>query len=155
MRFYLLKLFRRIGSNNRGTSILELAFVAPVLGMLLVGIADLGRGYSEQFALQQAANRTLELAHLGTRDVNYDYLKPEAAAAAGVPETQVTLESWLECDGTRKTFSENCGPNEQIARYVTLTINSTFRPAFSSIVYPGARPDGTVPVSAKASLRVQ
>ena len=146
---------RALAADARGTSLVEFAAAAPVFALLVVGIGDVSRGFSDRLALQQAANRTIELAHLGTRDPNYNYLVAEAASAAGVPASQVTLVSWLECDGTRKEFDDTCDDDEQIARYITLTINSSFRPAFTSIVYPGARPDGTVPLVAQASLRVQ
>ena len=146
---------RALASDVRGTSLVEFAAAAPVFALLVVGIGDISRGFSERLALQQAANRTLELAHLGTRDPNFDYLVPEAATAAGVPQSQVSLVSWLECNGTRKAFDATCADEEEIARYITLRINSTFRPSFGSIAYPGALPDGRVPLVAEASLRVQ
>jgi Flp pilus assembly protein TadG len=149
---------KALAADSRGTSLVEFAAAAPVFALLVVGIGDISRGFSERLALQQAANRTIELAHLDTQDPttdNYNYLVPEAATAAGVPQSQVSLVSWLECDGTRKAFDATCDEDEQIARYITLTINSHFRPAFSSIAYPGALPDGRVPIVAQASLRVQ
>lgn len=146
---------RALAADARGTSLVEFAAAAPVFALLVVGVGDISRGFSERLALQQAANRTLELAHLGTRDPDYSYLIQEAAAAADVPESQVGLSQWLECDGTRKAFDATCDDDEQIARYITLTINSTFTPAFGSIAYPGALPDGRVPLVAEASLRVQ
>ena len=155
MMMRIRRWIRTLAADARGTSLVEFAAAAPVFALLVVGVGDISRGFSDRLALQQAANRTLELAHLGTRDPNYNYLIPEAATAAGVPQSQVTLVSWLECDGTRKAFNDTCDDDEQIARYITLTINSSFRPAFTSIVYPGARPDGTVPLVAQASLRVQ
>jgi len=151
----ILRYIKALAGDARGTSLVEFAAAAPVFALLVVGIGDISRGFSERLALQQAANRTLELAHLGTRDPDYNYLIPEAATAAGVPQSQVGLDSWLECNGTRKAFDATCDEAEEMARYITLTINSTFRPAFSSIAYPDARPDGTVPLIAKASLRVQ
>lgn len=149
------RFMKTLAVDARGTSLVEFAATAPVFALLVVGIGDISRGFSDRLALQQAANRTLELAHLGTPDPDYSYLIQEAATAAGVPETQVRLRQWLECDGTRKAFDGTCEENEQIARYITLTINSTFSPAFGSIGYPGALPDGRVPLVAEASLRVQ
>ena len=148
------QLLLRLRDDERGTSLLELAFVAPIFAILLVGVADLGRGFSERFALQQAVNRTIEMAHMGSTQPNYDFLIAEAAAAAAVPVQNVTLVSWLECNGTRKAFSESCADDEQIARYVTLTIRSTFAPSFGAAGYPGAA-NGRVPISATASFRVQ
>jgi Flp pilus assembly protein TadG len=146
---------RSVVADDRGASIIEFTIVAPVLVLLVLGIGDLGRGFSERFFLQQAANRTLEMAHLGVGDETYRYLVPEAAAAAKVPEGNVTLDSWLECDGTKTDFNGTCAKGQQMARYVKLTIRSKFTPAFTSAGYPNVQPDGSVPISAHASLRIQ
>ena len=147
--------------DQRGTSIVELAFTVPVFATLLVGVGDLARGFSEKFALQQVANRTLEMAHLGSRADDYSYLTTEANAAladAGVTGATVALKSWRECNGNKNNelpWTGTCPTGEQTARYITLTINSTFRPAFGGIIYAGANSNGTVPITATASLRVQ
>jgi Flp pilus assembly protein TadG len=145
---------RRLIEDERGTSLLEFAFVAPAFVMMTVGVADIGYGFSKRYALQQAVNRTLEMATLGSRKLDYTFLKDEAAAAAGVPVANVTLTQWLECNTTRKAFNDDCGTGEQIARYVTLTVNSSFTPSFGASGYPGAV-NGVVPLTASASLRVQ
>jgi len=144
----------KLRQDQRGTSLLELAIAAPVFAILLVGVADLGRGFSERYSLQQAVNRTIEMAHLGSTQPNYNFLIAEAATAANVPQANVTLAQWLECNGTRKTFGETCADGQQIARHITLTEQSTFTPSFGAAGYPGAT-NGVVPISASASLRVQ
>lgn len=147
--------------DQRGTSLVELAFAVPIFAMLVMGIGDLARGFSEKYTLQQVANRTIEMAHLGSRDDDYEYLKTEAAAAAadaGVTDATVALKSWRECNGNKDNelpWIGTCPPGEQTARYITLTINSIFRPSFGSLTYAGANADGTVPITASASLRVQ
>jgi Flp pilus assembly protein TadG len=155
MMSILFRFFSRLAKQDRAIAAVELGIAAPVILLLFVGISDLSRGYSERFELQQAANRTLELAHLGTTTGNYNFLAAEAATAAGVPQSSVTLESWLECDGTRSAnYTDTCGDGQQIARYITLTIRSRFQPTFG-MEFLGAEPDGTVPLTATASLRVQ
>ncbi len=154
----LRKHLQNFAGDQRGFSAVEFGILAPVLVMFVMGIGDLGRGLSERHALQQAANRTLELAQLGTRQADYSYLIPEAATAAGVPQTNVTLEQWLECNGdstARLAFGASCPSGQQIARYVTLTIRSSFNPMFSSAGYLNVRPDGSVRLMAQASVRVQ
>ncbi len=152
---------RHLAGNERGVSIIELAIAAPLLGLFVVGVADLGRGFSERYFLQQAANRAIELGHLGTigklgtTGVDFNHLIPEAAAAAKVPESNVTLEHWLECDGTKQAFNTSCTSGQRVARYIKLTIRSSFKPMFGTAGYPNAQEDGTVPISANASLRVQ
>lgn len=147
---------RRISDDERGMSMIEFGMLAPILAIFVIGIGDLGRGLSERFSLQQAANRTLELAHFGTTEPTYNYLIAEAAAAADVPATNVTLDDWVECDGVRnEDFGAACAANQQIARYIKLTINSSFEPLFSGFNYATVGADGRVQISADASLRVQ
>jgi Flp pilus assembly protein TadG len=155
---------RKLVSDQRGTSLLEFAFVAPILAMMVVGVGDLARGFSERFALQQAVDRTLEMAHLGTRQDNYEFLRTEAAQAAtdaGKTGATVTLSTWLDCinaSGVKTksaaAWTETCASTEETARYVSLTLSSTFTPSFGTAGYPGAV-NGSVPISASSSVRVQ
>lgn len=152
---HLLSLFVRIMRSERGTSVIELAVAAPVLLMFLVGVTDLGRGLTERYRLQQAVNRTLEMAQTG-RDGDYAFLATEAASAAGVPASNVVQEQWVECGGggTKRTWDEDCNGGAT-ARFVKLTITGSFTPLFGTIGYSSAQPDGTVRLTAHASLRVR
>lgn len=140
--------------NERGTSVIELAVAAPVLLLFVAGLTDLGRGLSERYRLQQAVNRSLEMAQTG-RDGDYAFLVQEAAAAAGVPEANVVQQQWLECDGVKMLWTEECNTGSESARYVKLTIRSSYRPLFGSMGYLQANADGSVDLSARATLRVR
>ena len=146
---------RRLRADEDGISIVELAIGAPVLAIMIIGIGDLGRGFSQRYFLQQAANRTLELAHQGTSGANYNHLILEAATAANVPETNVTLTQWLECSGTMKAFDSFCDPGQTVARFVRINIRDSFKPLFGTAGYPDVQSDGTVRIEAMATLRVQ
>lgn len=141
--------------NERGTSVIELAIIAPVLLVFLAGVTDLGRGWTEKYRLQQAVNRSLEQAQTG-RDVEYSHLRTEAAAAAGVPLEQVVQEQWFECSGssTKRAWNFEC-PAGIPARYVKLTINGSYAPLFGSMGYLTPQADGTVRLTAHATLRVR
>ena len=145
----LWKVFR----DERGTSFMELAIAAPVLALFVLGIADLSRGLSERYRIQQAVNRSLEMAQTG-RDIDYSFLRTEASTAAGVPESQVVQEQWIECGGSRRSWTEEC-PSGETARWVKLTITSYFTPLFGTSFYPSAQADGSVMLTAHASLRVR
>jgi Flp pilus assembly protein TadG len=137
---------------------MEFAIIAPILGMFVVGIGDLGRGFSERHALQQAANRTMELAHLGTSTQNYNFLTTQAIAAAGTGST-ATLDDWTECGEPpnavrNEDFAATCAAGQQVSRYIRLTVNKTFTPFFSTAAYPNVV-NGRVPISANVTLRVQ
>jgi len=146
--------------DERGMSVIEFAFIAPFLGIMTIGVADIGRGYIERYRLQQAANRTIEFAQQGTRANDYTFLKAEAAEAAGVPATSVTLTQWLECVNdnntrTSKAFNGTCDTAQQKTRYVTIEIVKPFDPVFTTAGYPDVAANGTVPLKARATLRVQ
>jgi Flp pilus assembly protein TadG len=153
---YLRKRIGQIRGDQRGLSAVEFGAVAPFLGLLIVGVADLGRGYTERFALQQATNRTLEVAHTGTRMNNYSFLKAQAESAAG-PGATATVTQWLQCGAstTQLPFGNTCPSGQQTARYVTLEIVRNFDPIFTSAGYPNVTAEGLVPLRARGTLRVQ
>jgi hypothetical protein len=159
MKLTFLRLLPRVGEqlakDQRGTSVIELAIAAPVLLMLLAGVTDLGRGWSERYRLQQAVNRTLEIAQ-GGRDTDFVFLAEEAAAAAEVPVTNVAQEQWLECAGssTKRDWADECASGDA-ARYVKLTITGSYTPMFGSMGYLNVQADGTVKLTAHATLRVR
>ena len=151
----MISRLRRFGCafarDERGTSLVEFTLVAPFLGLLTVGIADYSRGFAEIFALESAAYRTLERAAVGGTQTSYDYLRQEAANAAGVPLANVTLDNWLECGGTRMaSYDEPCQGGQQIARYIKLTIGKTFEPSFN-----WTNMSGPFRIKGDAAVRVQ
>jgi hypothetical protein len=112
--------------------------------ILLAGVTDLGRGRSERYRLQQAVNRTLEMAQ-SARDTDFAFLVPEAAAAAEVPVSDVVQEQWLECANSqvRRDWQDECTAGDS-ARYVKLTITGSYMPLFGSMGYWTTQSDGTV-----------
>jgi Flp pilus assembly protein TadG len=98
------------GRCERGVSFVELAMVLPFLLMLALATADVALGYAGKLALEQAAQRTTDLA-LARRpnDGTTTYLVQEAAAASGQPAGNITVDVFLECGGTRQTsFTATC-----------------------------------------------
>lgn len=137
---------------------IELGLFAPILAVMVMGISDVAMGYSRKLTLEQAAYRVLERVAVGSVQSDYTYLKPEAAAAAGVPESSVTVDSWLECDRVRQAdFNAICADGQMISRYVQIGIAGSYRPSFSA--GPLARrygaANGNVPISVSTALRIQ
>jgi Flp pilus assembly pilin Flp len=142
---------RRMAREERGTSMIELAIIAPFLGLLTVGIADYSRGFAERLALEGAAHRTLERAGVGSTQTDYSFLKQEAANAAGVPLANVTFDNWFECGGTRMpNYDDPCAAAVQQARYIYVKIEKDFK---LSINMPG-QPQ-TMRLYGDAAVRVQ
>jgi hypothetical protein len=126
-----------------------------VLLLFLAGVTDLGRGFTERYRLQQAVNRTLEVAQAG-RDTDFAFLAEEAASAAEVPVSNVVQEQWLECAGSqvKRDWLDECTSGDS-ARYLKLTINGSYTPLFGSMGYLTLQTDGTVKLTAHATLRVR
>jgi Flp pilus assembly protein TadG len=150
----LASIFRRIGRDRRGASIIELALALPVLSILLVGLVDMASLFSAQLSLQQAAARSLERVQVNGTTTNFDFIRTEAATAAGVPESQVTVETWLECEHVKQAASVTaCAETAQAGRYLKVTINSSYVPFFGFSPLGTRQANGSVALSAAASVR--
>jgi Flp pilus assembly protein TadG len=50
----------RLFTNTRGAAVIEMALVAPVLALGVIGIVDVSNAYSKKLALEQGAQRAIE-----------------------------------------------------------------------------------------------
>lgn len=145
--------------DRKGSSVIEFALMAPVLALMFVGVSDFARGLARKFQIEQASYRALELITVGTIQSDYSYVRPEAAAAAGVPEANVTVTNWLECNGEQKPqFSDICPEGQETARFVKVAIVADFQPSFSNGPLArnfGGNDNGTLRLTARSTLRVQ
>ncbi|HEX8306793.1 MAG TPA: TadE/TadG family type IV pilus assembly protein [Allosphingosinicella sp.] len=150
-----MRLFPALARDERGTSLIEFGFLVPFLALLTMGVIDLSRGLADRFALQQAVNRGLELiqarpavAAATGSDIDYSYVKTEVAKAAGnLPESQVTLERWLECNGGDPLpVTDSCTGTQAAARYIRVKVTKTFTGQF---YYK------SIPMGASGTLRTQ
>lgn len=155
----------RLGRDERGASLIELALVAPFLASLIIGVVDISRGYQEKLELEQAAQRAIEKAMQGDKETDlYDTLKSEAADTAGVDEDAVEVTYWVECNGESQyggdpasmsdDFEQTCDPGEYMSRHVNVRITKNYMPLFS-VDWPGANTDGSFTLVGEAGIRVQ
>ena len=151
-----MKLINTLRRDQRGAAIIEMAMAAPILSLMLIGMVDLSRGYSAKLQLEQAAQRSIEKVMQGSKNTTvYDSLKTEAATAAGVAESAVAVDYWLECNGSRAgDYETNCATGQSYARYLSVEITKVYRPMFK-MRFLGAKADGTYDLKGKAGIRVQ
>ena len=149
--------FAHLARDERGASLVELALVVPILASLLIGMIDLSRAYSYKLKLEQAAQRAIEkVQQYQTANSTYSTLQAEAATAAGVPSSNVTIDYWLECNGARQTNYDSVCPSGQVyARWIQVDVSGTFTPLFASKRYPGANSNGTFTLHGIAGMRTQ
>jgi Flp pilus assembly pilin Flp len=149
----------RLFRNDRGTSVIELALIAPVIAFMIMGVTDMARGLAAKLKLEQSAQRALEEAAVGSVQTDYSYLGTEAATAAGSGAT-ASVDQWLECDGVRQTdFTGVCADTQMVSRYVKVTVNQSFTPTFtytsSMWNFLNTRADGTILLAGSSAVRVQ
>lgn len=147
---------KRLAWCVRATSTVELALVSPILAVVLAGSVDCARLVSAKLLLQQAAERTAELATAGNvGSAAFTSLQSEAATAANVPTANVTVTYWLECDGVRQSlFDGTCATGQQVGRFASIAITSSYKPSFAWLLH-SVLSNGTIPISGSASVRVQ
>ncbi|MCA1652669.1 MAG: TadE/TadG family type IV pilus assembly protein [Sphingomicrobium sp.] len=154
----MIRILKQLRADQQGAAVIEMAFVAPLLAAVLVGMVDLSGAYSKKLQLEQAAQRTIEKAQQTVVDQDSGFLatlKVEAASAAGVPVTQVTVDWWLECNGVRQTlYSVVCPNGTTYARYVTVDVWDNYTPTINAR-FAGSNADGSFTLHGKSGLRTQ
>jgi len=156
----MILLRNRLARDERGASIIEMALLLPFLGSLIIGVADISRAYSAKLKLEQAAYRSIEKVQQ-YRDTSstFSTISAEAttaATAAGFTSPVVTVDYFLECDGTRQaTYNATCSGTTTPNRWITVDIAGTFTPMFASSRWPGSNANGTYTLHGKAGLRTQ
>jgi Flp pilus assembly protein TadG len=104
---------RHRGHVDRGAAAVEMAIVLPLLLFVLFGMIDLGRAYSAQIQLSQAAREGVRLASLnttGSSDPNYgaSAIQTRVTSAAG------SLGTFGPCGGSNAVCVTYC-PNPAAA----------------------------------------
>lgn len=180
-----IKRLSALHGDQRGTSVVELAIIAPFLSLLTMGIVDLSNGYSRRLQLTEAVSRTLEKlaaqdfevpadADLEDEEDEFEYLREDAAEAAGggVTKEDVSVTKWLECDGVEQaSFDSTCPPDASRPECEAANADPALGclPVMARYIQiridTSYRPtfssvvspqaDGTFPLSAEAAVRIQ
>jgi Flp pilus assembly protein TadG len=172
--------FKSLAANDRGAAVIELALVAPVLALMIIGIVDMSNAFSRKLALEQGAQRAVERIMQTTgNDTVENTLKSEvqcqvngtianslSCKSTPVALSDVTVTFKLECTsgGTTTTqsstdpvaFDALVCPNGTTskARYLEVVVNDKYTPMFP-VRFSFINPDGTYHLSATAGMRTQ
>ena len=150
-------MIRSLFSCQRGNSFVELAFVAPMLVTLLLGMVDISRAYSAKLQLVQASQRAIErVQRSGFQYSDLATVKSEAETAAG-SGSSATATAWLECGSStaRLSFTATCADGQAYARFVNVSVTRGFTPIVASEYFPGAGAGGTYTIEASSGVRIQ
>lgn len=154
----MINITKQILHNSKGTSTIELALIFPIGMFLMLGAVDSSLAYAEQLRVEGAASRAVEQITAYSR-VNPDYTtsRVEAAAAANVNVSDVTVTYWLECNNVvQSSFTATCPNNsDQIARFVKVAIDGKFEPIVNYGGFLTTDSNGFVRVEGDSSVRIQ
>ena len=145
---------KRLRRDNRGTAVVELAIISPMIALLTVGVIDMSNGFSRKLKIEQAAQRSIEkIMNTSASDTIENTLAAEAAAQANVAIDNVTVAYRLECDGV-VTDAVECPEDQDTSQWISVTVIDQYEPMFTRH-FGGINGDGTYHLSATAGVRIQ
>jgi Flp pilus assembly protein TadG len=129
-----------------GTSLLEMAFMLPILLLLIMVAVDFGRAYFITIEVSNAALAGAQYGALNPADTA-GMQTAASADAADVPLMTATATSGCMCaDGTgtpqvpcNLASLPTCGSGTRLVNFVTVNTQATYTPFFS---FPGIFPAG-------------
>lgn len=171
----------RLLTNTRGAAVIEMALIAPVLALGVIGIVDVSNAYSRKLALEQGAQRAIEkimnttetstveatLANEVQCQVNGSSTTSGATTCNTSPTQTITVTWRLDCtdsagavttqtttsSATYDGFTCAAGAVSQ-ARYVQVNVTDKYSPLFP--IHFGSSynsGDSTYHISATAGVR--
>ena len=168
----------RLLANNRGAAVIEMALIAPVLALGVIGIVDVSNAYSRKLALEQGAQRAVEkimnttetstveatLANEVQCQVNGSTTSGGTTTCNTSPTQAITVTWRLDCTTGGATTSQstttsatydgwvnNCAGTK--AGYVQVTVTDKYSPLFPIHFAAFNTSDSTYHLAATAGVR--
>ena len=174
----------RLAGNERGAAVIEMALVAPIFALTVIGIVDMSNAYSRKLGAEQGAQRAIEKIMQTTETSTVaNTLKTEAVCQVNglntdgtcktspITTANVTVNYRLECknstsgaiDATYTTTDVTTHDNtdcpspstQREQRYLEVRVDDKYTPMFPIRFASFTSSDGTYHVSATAGMRTQ
>ncbi|MDT8279340.1 MAG: TadE/TadG family type IV pilus assembly protein [Erythrobacter sp.] len=128
-------LFQRIASDRRGSFAIETAFVAPVLILMTLGIAETGTIVARQHELQSVANEA-EIIILATNQgatTDVETIKQIVQESVNLSADDVTLTQLFRCnmDETLVANAALCDSDDIVSSYILVAISEDYSPTWT------------------------
>ena len=172
---------KKLAANDRGAAVIEMAMIAPVFALTVIGIVDMSNAYSRNLGAEQGAQRAIEKIMQTTEmDTVANTLKTEAVCQVNgvnsdntcktspITTSDVTVTYRLECKTTSGTIATvytttdvaihdatDCAVNQKEQRYLEVKVEDKYTPMFPIRFAGFTSADGTYHVSATAGMRTQ
>ena len=155
-----------IGRDQRGAAMIEMAFIAPVIALMTVGVVDLSNGFGTKLRVEQAAQRSIEkvMQTTGVTTVE-DTIAAEAVCqyngtnsdgtckTAPLTTADVTVTHRLECDNVVSAAAD-CTGTQKESRWVQVTVATDYTPMFP-LHFTGIAANGKYHIQSIAGMRTQ
>jgi Flp pilus assembly protein TadG len=168
-----------IFADERGTALIEMALVAPVLALCIIGIVDMSNAYTAKLALEQGAQRAIEKIMNTTENATVEStLATEAVCQVNgmnsdgtcktspISTSNVTVTWRVDCtsssgsvttqtttnSATYDTYAANTC-NGTKSGYVQVTVTDKYAPIFPVHFASYNTSDSTYHLSATAGVR--
>jgi Flp pilus assembly protein TadG len=144
---------RSFARDRRGSALVELAVIMPILALFVLGVADFGRAFVTSSVVTHAAEAG---AHYGSQGIAYAlnsaWIQSVASQdAADVNSVSVSSRTFCTCGGAEINCSTgSCGSYGAPRMFVTVTVTKVFD---FLVDYPGL--PKSVAMSRAATMRVQ
>ena len=158
--------FVTLARDQRGAAMIELAFIAPVLALLTVGVVDLSNGFGTKLRVEQAAQRSIEkvMQTTGVLTVE-DTIAAEAVCqyngtlpngnckTAPLTTADVVVTHRLECNNV-VTTNPDCATGEKESRWIQVTVSTDYTPMFP-LHFTGIAANGKYHIQSIAGMRTE
>ena len=168
------KLLRKLGADEDGAAVIELAIVAPVLALMTMGVIDMSNGFSRKLQLEQGAQRAVEkvMQTTGVLSVENTIANEVVCQVNGtnvdgtcktapITTANVTVEHRLECNGVVSTTDSDgdgdydCASDDDVkSLWIKVTVWSDFEPMFP-LKFSGVDAGGKYRIQAVSGMRTQ
>ena len=168
------KPIHKLAAEERGAAIIELAFVAPVLALMTIGVVDLSNGFSRKLQLEQGTQRAIEkvMQTTGVLSVENTIKKEVVCQVNGtnadgtcktspITTSNVTVTHRLECDGVQSTLDPDSDgeldcpdPDDVESRWIQVNVWSEYKPLFP-MKFSGVEANGKYKIESTSGMRTQ
>ena len=161
-----MKRFINLIRDQRGAAMIELAFVAPVIALLTVGVVDLSNGFGTKLRVEQAAQRSIEKVMQTTGVLTVENtIAAEAVCqyngtnsdgtckTAPLTTADVVVTHRLECDNII-TVAPDCLPTQKESRWIQVMVSTDYTPMFP-LHFTGIAANGKYHIKSVAGMRTE
>ncbi len=134
----MIRAFRSFGQsfrrNQRGTVLIETAFVAPILALLGLGGFQVSQAVARQHELQTGADDAASMALAGWTDSSAQKtaLKSVLKSTLNLTDAQVTITNKYRCGVTVAYVNVKtaCAAGTIVATYLQIALTDTYTPTW-------------------------